>query len=1023
MLSIGKIGGAGAASAYYNADDYYTRDETSPSEWFGAGAEALGLAGPVEKEAFQRALDGHVGESGERLGREVGGEWKHRAGWDLTFSAPKSVSIMAEVGGDARLVKAHDEAVRATLAKIEKEVVGARVMEEGRKSVERTGSMVAALFRHDLSRNHDPQLHTHAVIANMTKAANGWRSLYSDDFYHGQKAFGLHYRQELALRVRALGYEIDQDGKGGFEIAGLSEKVRDAFSTRRKEIEAKLAEMGEGAEKDAAAAERAAIATRKPKRGMSREDAAEIWKGRVGDPERREIEALRARAEGREGEAKAGLRAPERDRNAALILKRAVEIHAEREAAFSKERLLETANRIALGRATEGDIERALARSVKRGDLVGKTVIEADRKAQADLRKEGLAREETRILEQKMLDIEKAGRGAAARLTTPKLAQAAIHRAESESRRAGHEWTPDQRAATAGLLMSRNRVHAVQGLAGTAKTSTVLATFAREARRLGKEVVAMAPTGSAAETLGAALKGRGKTVAQHLIDTRRPDPAAGRQIWIVDEASMLSTAQTAQLLERVSASGARMVLVGDVRQLGSVEAGAAFRQLQEAGMPTERLERIVRQTNDRLRAAVEQAAIGQAARALSTIGSGGGEIVAGKDDAERREAIASRWLALDAKGRAETIVVEPSRKGRDLLNARIRAGLVTEGTLGADALASTRLEAKGLTTPEKKMAMSYAKGDVIRFRRSYRFEGETVAKGDYVTVRGVDQGAGVVGLATSAGARIDWRPARRGAGMAEVYEPKEGELRVGDRISWTHTDKGRGLRNGERGEVVRIDGEKARVRFDRLGNQEIDLRRNDDRHWRHAYAETAYAAQGRTSDRVIVHAEARRVNLINEKAFYVAISRAREEGVVVTDDLRKLSRALSARAGEKETALESGAASAAQSVAAPRTPLARRIGFGVREALTPRAALTDGRIRDAVARAAAREEAEADAPRQNTPRKVLERRDAALAEARADAAAGRPRTLEEIAARADRKRAARVESGEVRRQERGGLER
>ena len=212
MLSIGALTSAAQGASYYERDGYYAKDDPehrAASAWAGKGAEELGLKGPVDPETFKAILEGKVPDGSDtRLGRRVkdrgtpgSGEILHRPGRDLTFSAPKSVSIAALVGGDDRIVEAHDRAVTATLAWIEKNAAETRMKDPVTGQMARVGNqkIVAATFRHDTSRNLDPQLHSHAVLANMVQGEDGkWRSMANEGLYARQKLIGMLYRNELA---------------------------------------------------------------------------------------------------------------------------------------------------------------------------------------------------------------------------------------------------------------------------------------------------------------------------------------------------------------------------------------------------------------------------------------------------------------------------------------------------------------------------------------------------------------------------------------------------------------------------------------------------------------------------------------------------------------------------------------------------------------------------------------------------------------------------------------------------------
>src|SRR3546814_42032 len=269
------------------------------------------------------------------------------------------------------------------------------------------------------------------------------------------------------------------------------------------------------------------------------------------------------------------------------------------------------------------------------------------------------------------------------------------------------------------LLTSRNRITAVQGYAGTTKTTTVLTTFARQAEARGVSIVALAPTASAAMVLGEALDTRSDTVARHLLSPERPQPGQPA-VWIVDEASLLSARDTARLFDLADKDDARIILVGDVKQLGSVEAGAAFAQLQGAGMETAKLAEIVRQTNTATKDAVLASIERDAKKALAALDRGGGQIVENADRSTRFAAIAERYAEMDKEARTRTLVIEPSREGRDDLTADIRDALTRSRALTGPAVAVESLANKGLTRAEARDPLSYDKGDVEIGRASCR---------------------------------------------------------------------------------------------------------------------------------------------------------------------------------------------------------------------------------------------------------------------------------------------------------------
>lgn len=244
-MSIGQVGPAGKAGDYYTHQDNYYVLGSMDERWVGQGAEALGLTGKVDVKDFVAVLEGKLPD-GSDLTRMVGGENKHRPGYDLTFSAPKSVSIMAMLGGDKRLIAAHNHAVEVAVREVEK-LASTRSMTDGVSETRLTGNLVVALFNHDTSRDLDPQMHTHAVVANVTQHDGKWQTLSSDtvgktgfieSVYANQVAFGQIYRHVLRQDTEAMGYQTENVGPHGmWEFKGM-ENVIDVFSKRNHAIDA-----------------------------------------------------------------------------------------------------------------------------------------------------------------------------------------------------------------------------------------------------------------------------------------------------------------------------------------------------------------------------------------------------------------------------------------------------------------------------------------------------------------------------------------------------------------------------------------------------------------------------------------------------------------------------------------------------------------------------------------------------------------------------------------------------------------
>ena len=673
VASVAALKSASQAASYYEADDYYSEGGEAPSAWFGKGAEELGLAGEVDRTAFARGLEGRL-PNGEQIGTVRNGEREHRPGWDVTFSAPKSVSIMAEVAGDRRLIAAHDRAVTTALGYIERHGAATRVREAGQVRTVATGKLAVATFRHNTSRAQDPQLHTHSVILNATQdKAGAWRSVESLAFFKIYKDAGAIYRQALASEARQLGYAVRESKGSMFELAGVPDAAIKTFSARGNQVEEKLAERGK-TRADASAAEKSVItlATRSAKQEVAREALVPSWRAQAdaagfGEAERK---GLIATAE-RQAERAAPRELADQGRaqaSATLAVAAAARHLSEREAVFGAAALEARAGEHAGGRATATEIADAVTKMSATGELV-----ERDRGASG----QGFTTREAVQTERRMLRIEQGGRGQAEAPHDKQDAARIVTTAAFFAEAKGHSWTDGQRVATSALLSGTDRVAGVQGYAGTAKTTTVLATYAEGMRAAGYEVRAFAPTAAAAGLLGDAIGAKGETVAKAVLsgETLVTEASRKRETWIVDEASMVSARDMAKMLSLAERSGARVVLVGDVKQLGSVEAGRAFGQLQEAGMQTFTLDKIVRQENDLTREAVHATIAGDGRRALEALDRGGGRVAELAEPGDRRAAMARDYAALTPQERASTLVMDTTREGRELLTDAIRTEL------------------------------------------------------------------------------------------------------------------------------------------------------------------------------------------------------------------------------------------------------------------------------------------------------------------------------------------------------------
>lgn len=987
MMSPKAIKSASQAGHYFEKDDYYV-DGLSPSEWFGDGAETLGLSGDVDRETFKFLLEGQLPD-GQRLGTVRDGEWKHQPGIDLTFLAPKSVSILSEVVGDQRLLSAHDKAVQAVLRYIEQEYIVTRNRNRAENTVEyeKTASMVAATFKHTTSRAFDPLLHTHVVVMNATQRADRlWRSIENKPLFIDQKHLGLIYRQYLAEEVQSLGYGLDHEKGGTWEIASISKEVIREFSKRSEAIEKALEARGKTRDSATAAEkETATLDTRDRKVHMERGELLEKWHAEIGEDKLNDLKKVIRQSQANlptlEMKTEALL---ERVKVANEAVMWATEHLGERDTSWTHHDLVKEASRYAGSRVLLSDVNNAIDAAIGSGQLIDKSVRTFDKVSKREIDVRGYTSKAAIAIEDEVLKEEYLGRDRVQALCSREQAVAAISNAEEKANELGYEWNADQRKATEGILLSENRIVGVQGFAGTAKTTSVLRTVAETARDMGYEVRGLTPTNSAGQSLidGAGIQSgtiqsflaqnRNEWVQERKTHTqidkidkrleqiekalsnpyvdektgvRIPENSPlyqkrldelqyerselqgerdglGKmlektpQLWIVDESSMVGSKLMRDLLQRAGQSGARVVLTGDVRQLASVEAGAAFRQLQNHGMETYHLEEIVRQTNRGTRDAVYLSLMKNASHALSRLEESGStikEVVSrkknGKIDHEksgeaRRQELVKDYMALAREERAKSIILEPSREGRRRTNELVREALKKEGTLGEE-LRTNQLSPVDATEAERRVVTSYQNGQIVRFARSFKREG--IKKGLYYQVVGRDNHDILLKKfgANEQSELIRFSPERYAAKNIQMFNLTESGLAVGEKIVWRDNDKPTGRLNNDTATVEKIEGTNVTFRLSNGKTGEFDMSKLANSHWDHGYAMTVHAAQGKTAQNVFVHAETSRESLLNTEQFYVQISRAKDRVYLYTDSKEGLVRAVEQRSGQKQTAKES----------------------------------------------------------------------------------------------------------------------
>jgi conjugative relaxase-like TrwC/TraI family protein len=888
MLTISKPLSAGQVHRYHaeefaNASaNYYTEADRIHGQWHGRLAADWGLSGAVDEHAFAELAEGRHPTTGEELvrhqpsrtyvnerGRSITTR-EHRAGWDATFSAPKSVSLTALVGGDDRVREAHRESVTVALNELER-YVQARI--GGSNPAETTGRWAAARFEHDSARPVNgyaaPQLHTHVVIFNVTDTKeHGTRSLQPRELYRSQRFATAVYRSELATRLQALGYDIERDAIGQFEIKGYSREYLDASSPRRQQIKEGLEQSGH---RGLEAAEIVAHRSREAKLDASHTDMQRRHRELAdahGNQPAHVVESAHEH-ERRLGEG----RQHTHTQHAATAVTYATDRNIEREAVVDERSILRDALRRSLGESTVESVKIEFENRVNQGELVS-IQQPADSPARA------FTTPGMRALEEETIQAMREGRGKYERLASEKTVGhlAAAHPELSDS----------QRAAVEHLAASRDQVMALEGVAGAGKTTT-LAAVRDVAERQGYAVEGLAPTSRAAQQLGEAGITSG-TLQRHLARSESPDVHQAH-LYVLDESSLASTLQMHEFLQRVAADD-RILLVGDTRQHQAVEAGKPYQQLQEAGLDIARLDDVVRQKDPALKAVVEQLSRGEVAAALRQLDSQG-RIQEIPDHDERLRAVTREYL----KDSDRTLVVSPDNRSRAELNRAIHGARQTTGQVAKDEhQVRVLVPRQDVTGADRQWAEQYQSGDVVRYTTGSRVI--EFDRGEYATVKSVSPQTNRLLVARVTGEEVTYDP-RRLQGVT-IYKEADRAFAVGDRVQATAPDRERRVANRELGTVEAITatdgGRTLTLKLDSGRTATYDLNSPSSRlHLDHGYAVTSHSSQGLTADRVILHVDTDRAgeSLVNRRLAYVAISRGRHDAQIYTNDKTQLGPALS----------------------------------------------------------------------------------------------------------------------------------
>jgi conjugative relaxase-like TrwC/TraI family protein len=890
MLTISKPLSAGQAQTYHQKEftakeqNYWSQQGVIAGEWQGQLAAQFGVAGAVSAEDFARLSQGQHPQTGEQLVRQRASyeyqdaegktikTMEHRAGWDATFSAPKSVSLTALVGGDDRVREAHRESVRVALDQLE-HYSQARI--GGNHPPETTGKFIAAKFEHDTARPVDgyvaPQLHTHAVVFNVTERDNGQpRAIQPQSLFASQQFATAVYQSELTYKLRQLGYEISTGRSGAPEIKGYTQEYLDASSPRSQQIRQYLERTGRSGKE---AVEIAAHSTRDRKEIHSPGEVMAAHRKMAAEFGHQADAVVRA-AQERSHHQEKPVNSLDRVRESLTFSR---DKNFEREAVVDERALIRDGLRRGMGEITHGQVRVNLSARLASGEF---RIV--DRPLGVPGRQFTTAK--TIEAEHEIIRRMREGQHRA----EPAFSRSDAIALADQHRHLNHA----QKSVIEDVLSSPDRIQGIQGFAGSGKTTALIA-IRTSLETQGYQVEGLAPTSRASRQLNEAGVHAG-TLQGFLARAADPDGAGQKHFYFVDESSLASTNQMREFLARIRDND-RVLLIGDIRQHQGVEAGRPFEQLQEAGMRTAKLDEIVRQQDPALKSAVELLATGQVSAALDALQQQGRvkEIPSRED---RIRTIAKSYV----ESPEHTLIVSPDNASRRDMNIAVRQELKTNGTLGLeDHKFGVLVQRQDMTGAERSWASHYEINDVVRYARGSKAVGIEAAA--YASVVAIDPAANLLTVEKPNQELVNYDP-RRLTGVS-VYQEIEREFSVGDRIQFTAPDKSLGVANRDLATIESIHRD-GRVAARLEDGRQMEFNAGEHRHFDHGYAITSHSSQGLTAERVLVHADTSvHPDLLNSRFGYVSISRASHEATLFTDDIAKLRPQLGADVS-KTSALE-----------------------------------------------------------------------------------------------------------------------
>ncbi len=845
--------------------DYYAQGQQVAGQWFGHGATELGLHGIANTEQFERLCDNLHPHTGERLTlrqktirteKSLDGQEhttaNRRVFYDFTFSPPKSVSIAAFVGDDSRIVEAHERAVTLAMEQLQS-FAATRVRKEKQCTDRNTGNLVAAMFRHDTSRALDPHLHSHAIVFNATfdPVEKQWKALQNHEMFAAQKFVENVYYHELTRELVKYGYQIENQPRGDFQIRGISRELNDRFSKRHRQIDERTKELlAREPEKIlgnlAEIRENIAHKDRPQKvRDLGLEALRPVWDGQMTADEKASLRKLTA--------------APS---ESALV---SGEVVAAKAIQWAEDHLFERQMVVNEHELWRHALEHARSRDISVAD------IKAAAQQRGYLRFENhpgkvSTREHLRC-EMEIVHLAKNGIGEGGPLVwnpkpfNPKLDE-------------------EQRLALRRLISQIDQVMVFRGGAGTGK-SFVLGELVKHVREGGRGIVVLAPQRQQVMDMERDGLPSPMTVVRFL---QTKELNAGTVV-IVDEAGQIGNQPMLELLRLVTEKNARLVLSGDTRQHGAVEAGDALRTIER--LLDERVIELnyIRRQNPALaksieerehikeyRQAVEEARDGKFQQSFERLDKL--KVIESCTLADKQEKLTSRYLEL-VKDRQTTVIVSQSWNEIHQVNDAIRLALRNDKLIGETETAVTSFQPVDLTDAQKRDARSYDANSILVFNRDVC----GFKAGNSARLKEIADGHLLIEK-DSRLVKIPFQQLER----VNVCQTKEMPLAEGDKLQLKANGRSANNRKLVNGELVTVKAVQPDGCIALADGRLLDKK---FRQFVRGYAITSYASQGKSVEHILF-SDSGAKGATGREQWYVTISRGKKGIHIFTTDKEQL---------------------------------------------------------------------------------------------------------------------------------------